>query len=273
MGTRSPWTPHPISGSRVRQADGAPGCATATQTAPTAPGCQPSTCTAPGMKVQRPQCRCALVWPLPGPEAATHLSCQPGERLLPSFPVRSCSSLQGTCQPRTTGKGHKGDGEGVRHEAGHRVRTTSESTASSHPSSEPISTVRGRPAAGQAAPRWDSRPPPPSGLCPAGCSTGTPKPSATGSAGQAALVDLVKASQDLVPRRQVFPQCPGCGHGRSTCSWGHSTDVVARLCRSLPAHHQTRDSAKPGLTHLPKGVGLSLLPRGTDLTDRFKSLR
>ena len=40
---------------------------------------------------------------------------------------------------------------------------------------------------------WDSPPPPPSGLCPKGCSTGTPKPSATGSAVKTGLRDRLRS--------------------------------------------------------------------------------
>lgn len=61
----------------------------------------------------------------------------------------------------------------------------------------------------------------------------------------------------------MIPQCPGSGRSRSTCSRGHSTKVGAQFCRLLLIHHQTKDSAKPGLTYLPEGVALGLLPKGT----------
>lgn len=69
------------------------------------------------------------------------------------------------------------------------------------------------------------------------------------------------------------PSVPRTGHSRSTCSWGHSTEAGAQDCPLLPTHHQTRGSAKPGLTLLTKGADLSLLPRGITLTDHLKSPR
>jgi len=50
-------------------------------------------------------------------------------------------------------------------------------------------------------------------------------------------------------------------------------EAGAQLCCLLATHRQTRHSAKPGLAHLARGAALVLLPRGTELTDRFKSLR
>lgn len=81
-------------------------------------------------------------------------------------------------------------------------------------------------------------------------------------------MDLVTGSQVFSAREAGAPSAQAQQEPRSQ---RHSVDTGARLCCSLPTNHPSRDSAKPGLTHLPKGVTLSLLPKGTDLS--FKSQR
>lgn len=157
MGTRSPQTPRPISSSRDETGWWGPrvcNCHPNSTHGSWLPA-QPSHGT--GVKAQTPRCRCAPVWPLPGPEAAAHLSHQPGERLLSSSPGRSCSFPQGACRPHATGKGHKGGGErGPARGWSQHLCHMHRPMAGSPPSSKLTSAARGIPVTGQAAQHWDS---------------------------------------------------------------------------------------------------------------------